>query len=104
MFGEGISRYGELVDMAVSFEIIKKSGAWFSYGESRIAQGRENAKQYLRDNPEIANEIEAKIREKFSEKGNAEENDLSDEVIAYKPVKTTKEEARAKIDVIVDDD
>ena len=105
MFGEGISHYGELVDIAVNNEIIKKSGAWFSYGESRIAQGRENAKQYLKDNPEIADEVEAKIREKFAEqKEEAKTDELSDEVISYKPVKTTKDAARAKIDVIVDDD
>lgn len=105
MFGEGISHYGELVDIAVEHEIIKKSGAWFSYGESRIAQGRENAKQYLRDNPEIANEIDAKIREKVAQaKTESKNDDLSDEVIAYKPVQTTKDAARAKIDVIVDDD
>ncbi len=105
MFGEGISHYGELVDLAVNYEIIKKSGAWFSYGESRIAQGRENAKQYLRDNPEIADEIEAKIREKFAEdKTEDKKDDLSDEAITYRPVQTTKDAARAKIDVIVDDE
>lgn len=104
MFGEGISRYGELVDIAVNYEIIRKSGAWFSYGEQRIAQGRENAKQYLRDNPEIANEIEAKLRERMSNKATDVEDDLSDDAIVYRPVPTTKEAARAKIDVIVDDE
>lgn len=105
MFGEGISRESELVDMAVSMDIMKKSGAWFSYGETRVGQGRENTKQYLRDNPEIANEIEAKIREKIEESRNKTDDfDGEDEVIAYKPVATTKEEARAKIDIIVDDE
>lgn len=105
MFGEGISRESELVDMAVSMDIMKKSGAWFSYGETRVGQGRENTKQYLRDNPEIANEIEAKIREKIEESRNkADDFDGEDEVIAYKPVATTKDEARAKIDIIVDDE
>ena len=105
MFGEGISRESELVDMAVSFDIMKKSGAWFSYGETRVGQGRENTKQYLRDTPEIANEIEAKIRAKIEESRNkADDFDGADEVIAYKPVATTKDEARAKIDVIVDDE
>lgn len=104
MFGEGISRESELVDMAVSMDIMKKSGAWFSYGETRVGQGRENTKQYLRDNPEIANEIEAKIREKIEESRNKTDNfDGEDEIIAYKPVATTKDEARAKIDIIVDD-
>ncbi len=105
MFGEGISRESELVDMAVSMDIMKKSGAWFSYGETRVGQGRENTKQYLRDNPEIANEIEAKIREKIEESRNKTDDfDGGDEVIAYKPVATTKDEARAKIDIIVDDE
>lgn len=105
MFGEGILRESELVDMAVSMDIMKKSGAWFSYGETRVGQGRENTKQYLRDNPEIANEIEAKIREKIEESRNKTDDfDAEDEVIAYKPVATTKDEARAKIDIIVDDE
>lgn len=105
MFGEGISRESELVDMAVSMDIMKKSGAWFSYGETRVGQGRENTKQYLRDNPEIANEIEAKIREKIEESRNKTDDfDGEDEIIAYKPVVTTKDEARAKIDIIVDDE
>lgn len=105
MFGEGISRESELVDMAVSMDIMKKSGAWFSYGETRVGQGRENTKQYLRDNPEIANEIEAKIREKIEESRNKTDDfGGEDEVIAYKPVATTKDEARAKIDIIVDDE
>lgn len=105
MFGEGISRESELVDMAVSMDIMKKSGAWFSYGETRVGQGRENTKQYLRDNPEIANEIEAKIREKIEESRNKTDDfDGGDEVIAYKPVATTKDKARAKIDIIVDDE
>ena len=90
MFGEGISRESELVDMAVSMDIMKKSGAWFSYGETRVGQGRENTKQYLRDNPEIANEIEAKIREKIEESRNKTDDfDGEDEIIAYKPVATT---------------
>ena len=105
MFGEGISRESELVDMAVSMDIMKKSGAWFSYGDTRVGQGRENTKQYLRDNPEIANEIEAKIREKIEESRNKTDDfDGEDEIIAYKPVATTKDEARAKIDIIVDDE
>ena len=63
VFGEGISRSGEIVDLGVEFGIIKKSGSWFSYGESRLAQGREATKQLMLDNPELAAEIEAKIRE-----------------------------------------
>ena len=69
MYGEGISRVGELLDLAVSIDVIKKSGAWFSYEGNRIAQGRDNAKQYLKDNPEIAQKIEAEVlenKDKFS--------------------------------------
>lgn len=63
-YGEGISKIGEIVDLGVDLEIIQKSGAWFSYGGSKIAQGREAAKQFMADNPEVADEIETKIREK----------------------------------------
>jgi len=62
MYGEGISKMGELVDMGVKAGIVEKSGSWFSYGDERIGQGRENAKQFLRDNAEVALQIEDKIR------------------------------------------
>ena len=62
MFGEGISKIGELVDLGVKLEIIKKSGAWFSYKEERIGQGRDNTKKYLQEHPELAAEIEAAVR------------------------------------------
>ena len=62
-YGEGISKTGTLVDLAVANNIIVKSGAWFSYGEARIGQGRENAKKYLEENPEAYAEVEAKVRE-----------------------------------------
>ena len=62
MYGEGISKVGEIIDLGVKFDIIEKSGAWFSYGDERIGQGRENAKKFLIDNQVIANEIEEKIR------------------------------------------
>ena len=61
MFGEGISKTGELVDYGVKLDIVDKAGAWFSYGDSKIGQGRENSKVFLKDNPEIAKEIENKI-------------------------------------------
>ena len=63
VFGEGISRIGEIIDLAVEYDIIKKSGSWFSYGESKLAQGREAVKNLLTDNLELCDEIEAKIRE-----------------------------------------
>ncbi|QAA33194.1 recombinase RecA [Clostridium manihotivorum] len=65
MYAEGISKTGNLVDVGVKDEIIQKSGAWFAYGDVRLGQGRENAKQFLKDNPEIASEIENKIRAKY---------------------------------------
>lgn len=63
VFGEGISRYGEIVDLGVELNIIQKSGSWFSYGGNKLAQGRENTKQLIRDNVELSEEIERKIRE-----------------------------------------
>ena len=62
MYGEGISTNGELVDEGVKAEIVQKSGAWFSYGDIRLGQGRENAKIYLKENPEIAEEIKEKLK------------------------------------------
>jgi recombination protein RecA len=64
-FGEGLSRVGELVDLGVEHNTVGKSGAWYNYGEVRLGQGRENAKQFLRDNPDLANEIENQLREKL---------------------------------------
>ena len=63
MFGEGISRTGEIVDMGVEYNVIKKSGSWFSYGDSKLAQGRDATKNLIKDNPELAAELEAKIVE-----------------------------------------
>jgi len=63
MFGKGISREGEILDYGVKLDIIDKSGAWFSYGATKLGQGKENAKEYLRTHPELAQEIEQKIKE-----------------------------------------
>lgn len=62
MFGEGISKTGEIIDLGVDFNIIKKAGSWFSYGDTKLGQGRDSVKQLLMDNPELSDEIEAKIR------------------------------------------
>ena len=62
-YGEGISRLGELVDLGVEHKLVTKSGAWYSYGDVRVGQGRDNSKQFLRDNPDLADEIETKLRE-----------------------------------------
>ena len=67
MFGEGISKWGELVDMAVNFEIIQKAGSWFSMNGERLGQGKDSVKKYLIDNPEIAADVEAQVREKLRE-------------------------------------
>ncbi len=63
MYGEGISKWGELVDLAVQMDIVQKSGSWFSMGDERIGQGKDSVKTYLQANPEIAEEVEAKVRE-----------------------------------------
>ncbi|MCR5461893.1 MAG: recombinase RecA [bacterium] len=68
IFGKGLSKYGEIVDIAVDNDIIQKSGAWFSYNGEKVAQGRDNAVKYLENNPAIADEIESKIREKLGVK------------------------------------
>lgn len=62
LYGQGVSKVGELIDLGLKAGFVEKSGAWFSYNSQRLGQGRENAKQYLRDNPELADEIEARIR------------------------------------------
>ena len=72
MFGEGISKIGEIIDLGVEYEIVKKSGSWFSYGDSKLAQGREALKQVLRDNPELCAELETKIRQAMKEKNEME--------------------------------
>ena len=112
MYGEGISKVGEIVDLGVNYGIIKKSGAWFSYGETRLGQGRDNGKNLFKNDKALSDEIEKQIREKMAEEHGAGDekketakNAADDDApIAYRPVKTTKTAARAKIDVAVDDD
>ena len=65
MYGQGISKNGEIIDIGVDFDIVEKSGSWYSYSGTKIAQGREGAKRFITDNPEVADEIEAKIKEKL---------------------------------------
>jgi recombination protein RecA len=67
VFGEGISKVGEIIDMGVELGIINKSGSWFSYDTNKLGQGRDAVKQLFRDNPEMSNEVEAKIRAKIKE-------------------------------------
>ena len=65
LFGEGISREGEIIDMGVNARIIEKSGAWYAYGGEKIGQGRDNAREFLRENPDLAREIENRVREQL---------------------------------------
>jgi recombination protein RecA len=81
MYGEGVSKNGELIDLGVKAGVVEKSGAWFSYDSQRIGQGRENAKLFLKDNPDIAAKIEIAIRQNaglIAEKILAGENDGDD--------------------------
>ncbi len=102
LYGTGISREGEIVDLAAKMGVIQKSGAWFSYGEQRLGQGRDNVRELMKKEKGLAAEIEGKVREKlcrataFDDKG-SEENKA-----AYQPV--TREQARATLDIAVDDD
>ncbi|MCI9246329.1 MAG: recombinase RecA [Clostridia bacterium] len=89
IYGKGISKEGNLLDIAVNLEIIDKSGSWFSYNGERIGQGRENAKSYLMDNPKIAEEVEAKIRDNYA---TAFEKSLGDEEVDPEQEKEPEEE------------
>ncbi len=100
MYGEGISKYGEILDLAVNMGILRKSGAWFYNGEERLGQGRDNVREYLRNNPEFCNEIEAKVRESIKST-RAPVSRRPVEAPAEEPV--SKEKARAAIDIAVDD-
>ena len=83
MFGQGISREGDILDLAVDFNIINKSGAWFAYNNVKIGQGRENAKQYLRENDDVCQEVAQKVRAQVLEKEN-DEQEKEESVEAFK--------------------
>ena len=104
MYGEGISKIGEIVDLGVKFDILKKSGAWFYYGEERLGQGRENVKILFKQQPELANEIEEKIRVKMQEVVNTRKTNAPIAQPELVKVPTTKAAARATLDIAVDDD
>ena len=93
MYGQGISRVGELLDLAVQLDIIKKSGAWFSYGENRIGQGRDNAKEFLKNNPDIAAKVEEELMANRSKLTFARQ-------AAKKTKKGTKDDAPADADTV----
>lgn len=101
MFGEGISRAGDILDLAANVNVIQKSGAWYAYNGAKIGQGRENAKQYLKENPEVMEEVEAKVRAHYGlgvEKTEADENIAKKEPGKEKTEKekTVKEESAKK--------
>ncbi|MBQ2842122.1 MAG: DNA recombination/repair protein RecA, partial [Clostridia bacterium] len=107
LYGRGISKEGEMVDLGVKYDVIQKSGAWFSYGDMRLGQGRDNVRELFSNSPELAEEIETKINTAMREAAEAAK--------AKKPARpavpappapepTTKAGARAKLDIVVDDD
>ncbi len=88
MYGEGISLTGELLDLGVEHKLVQKSGSWYSYGETRIGQGRDAARQFLKENPDIAGEIEVKLRQALGLLPGAEEVPVV-EVVAEKVAEET---------------
>lgn len=104
MYGEGISKVGEIVDLGVKFDIIRKSGAWFYYGEERLGQGRENVKILFKQEHELADEIERQIRDKMAEALSSKKTGSPIEQPEVVKVPTTRAAARATLDIAVDDD
>ena len=112
MYGQGISRVGELLDLAVKLNIVQKSGAWFSYGEERLGQGRDNVKELFKSNPELASAIEKKVMESIDKLNVKSKSKVAVKESAAKPVeiptenpapKKSKTTAKANIDITVDD-
>ncbi len=108
IYGQGISRDGELIDLAVKLDIIQKSGAWFSYKEDRLGQGRDNTKEYLRNHPELFAEIEAQVREGLP-RLNPRRNVAAPapqpvEIPIEAAAKVSAPAAKAQIDIVVDDE
>lgn len=116
MYGKGISKEGEILDMAVEFDIIHKGGSWFSYGDRRLGQGRDNVKALIQDDPEFAAELEKQIKEKMAEIQESSDHkyrakaapmaktETEAKASAASSAKTTRAEARAKLDIAVEDD
>ena len=102
MYGAGISKTGEMVDIGVELGVIQKSGAWFSYGDMRLGQGRENVKNYFDQNPEFAAEIEAKIRE--AQKKEPEGKPEAKSAVKASAAPKSAASAKARLDVTVDED
>lgn len=97
MYGKGISQTGELIDMAADKDIIKKAGSWYSYGDDRIGQGRENAKQYLEEHPDVYEEVKEKVREAYGIDAKAiEERENPEKVKQDKEVPVNKDASDEK--------
>jgi recombination protein RecA len=92
MFGEGISREGDILDLAANVNIIVKSGAWYAYEGNKIGQGRENAKNYLKENPEICKEVENKVRIHYGLQGVEVAPETAEATKSKKATKTETEE------------
>lgn len=108
LFGEGISHEGELIDLAVQFDVIKKSGSWFSYEANRIGQGKENVKKYLKANPELSAEIEQKVRQILSDKVAADRVTKPNRPDGFsnqnqEPINLAKPRVKVDLDVLADD-
>ncbi|MGN0459129.1 MAG: recombinase RecA [Eubacterium sp.] len=106
MYGTGIDKIGEIADLAVQLDIVKKSGSWFSYGEERF-QGRDKLKSMIKDDPQLADTLERQIKDilkRRDEDEKADEASKADEATASKPVTQTRAAARAKLDIAIDDD
>ena len=83
MYGEGISKIGDLLDIAADIDVVKKSGAWYSYNDIKLGQGRENVKKFLQDNMDLTNEIDEKVRAHYKldeAKNNAAENESEESI------------------------
>lgn len=115
MYGRGISKSGEILDLAAEYDIIKKSGSWFSYGDERLGQGRDKVKDIIENDPEFAEKLENQIKEKIKEQQESSNHKYqakaapkadTDSVPAVdeKTVKQTRAAARAKLDIAVEDD
>lgn len=109
MYGEGISKVGEILDMAVQYDIVHKGGSWFSYGDRRLGQGRDYVKEIIKNEPELAAELEQKIKDKIAEDIEKAKEERVAKANASKPApkpekKITREEALAKINIMVEDD
>jgi len=98
MYGEGISRFGELVDLGIEYKLVQKSGSWFAMGDTRLGQGRDKAIQFFKDNPDIAEDLEAKIRQAYKER-----NEKADAKPAAMPVRERTAPANIPVSIDADD-